>query len=120
MNNLNSMPRAVIVTAVALELAGICAQLTERRRERHPAGTLYECGRFRPEKGTEWDVVVVEAGPGNTGAALEFERAVSHFNPVVALFVGVAGGLKDVPLGDVVAATKIYSYESGKDRESFE
>ena len=120
MNNSNSTPKAVIITALDLEHASICAQLMELRQERHPAGTLYQCGSFRPKSGRAWDVVVVEAGPGNTGTALEFERAVNHYRPIVALFVGVAGGVKDVVLGDVVAATKIYGYESGKERETFQ
>jgi nucleoside phosphorylase len=84
----------------------------------HDNGTLYEEGVFRAGD-SNVPVLLCQTGAGNTRAAFETERAIGFFQPSHVLFIGVAGGLKDVALGDVVAATKIYGYESGKDEETF-
>lgn len=84
--------------------------------EHEERGTLYEAGTFVGELDT-WKIVLVETGAGNTSAGVELERAISVFAPQVVFFVGVAGGRKDVGLGDVVIANWVYDYESGKDTE---
>jgi nucleoside phosphorylase len=113
------MPRAVLLTALSVEYLAVRAHLSGFQEQVHPKGTVYEQGQFTAN-GSTWDVGIVEIGPGNPGAALEAERAIDHFHPDVILFVGVAGGIKDVAIGDVVASTKIYNYESGKAGATFQ
>ncbi|EKU96877.1 nucleoside phosphorylase family protein,'ATP-binding protein, KAP family' [Leptolyngbya sp. PCC 7375] len=110
------MPRAVILTALSVEYLAVRNYLIDLRREIHDSGTIYELGRFITDK-QAWDVVIVEVGTGNTRGAIEAERAIVRYNPLILLFVGVAGGIRDVEIGDVVAATKVYNYEAAKAAE---
>nr|WP_166640608.1 5'-methylthioadenosine/S-adenosylhomocysteine nucleosidase [Amycolatopsis sp. SID8362] len=108
------MGTVVICTALETEYHAVRAHVSGPLDEREVRGTLYEIGTFPAPHG-HWTVALTQTGAGNTPAAIELERAISVFHPRCVLFVGVAGGRKDVALGDVVIADHVYDYESGKD-----
>jgi nucleoside phosphorylase len=110
--------RVVILTALAEEFLEVEKHVPNLHQKQHPDGTIYECGRFTRGDAV-WDVAIIETGQGNSSAADETRRAIDFFKPDVVMFVGVAGGRKETRIGDVVAADKVYNYESGKDEEIF-
>ncbi|GAA1099050.1 phosphorylase family protein [Streptomyces javensis] len=107
----------VVLTALEVEYRAVRAHLEDPRPLQAERGALFELGAFR-EGSAERTVAIHMTGPGNPGAAASVERAAALFAPRAVLFVGVAGGVKDVALGDVVAADAVYDYETGKDTES--
>ncbi|AEM83372.1 purine or other phosphorylase 1 [Streptomyces violaceusniger] len=107
----------VVLTALEVEYRAVRAHLEDPRPVKAERGALFEVGVFRAGSG-ERTVAIHMTGPGNPGAAASVERAAALFAPWAVLFVGVAGGVKDVALGDVVAADAVYDYETGKDTES--
>jgi nucleoside phosphorylase len=109
---------AVILTALGLEFQAVRAFLTDVEKKTVGSGTVYECGTFKGLS-TSWRVIVAETGPGNIPSALHTERALAQHKPDALIFIGIAGGMKDVVIGDVVAATKVYGYESGKQSDEF-
>jgi nucleoside phosphorylase len=110
--------RAVILSAISVEYEAVLAHLSDVQ-EKAFSRVIYKQGVFSGQKNT-WSVGVGITGPGNSKAALFAERAIRYFKPHCILFIGVAGGLKDVRIGDVVAATKVYGYGYGKAGEEFE
>src|SRR5713226_4796072 len=96
--------RAVILVALEVETRAVLRHLPGWKDD-VVRDTVFYRGRFE-----NWEVAA-----GNYPAAVIAERAIAHYKPEVALFVGVAGGVKDVELGDIVIGTKVYGYETGKE-----
>lgn len=112
----NSMRRAVIITALPEERQAVVEHLRQVKEEPPLRGSVYRRGVF-DERSEPWEIILAEVGAGNPGAAAEAERVIAHYSPSVALFVGIAGAIKDMKKGDVIASSKIYLYESGKDQD---
>jgi nucleoside phosphorylase len=108
----SNIPCVVILTALPVEYEAARVYLKDLQENVHE-GTVYELGRF-PSGDRFWKVAIAEIGMGNASAASAAERAIAYFKPQLVLFIGVAGGLKDVQIGDVVAANKVYGVEYGK------
>ena len=105
-------PTAVILTAIPCEYAAVRDHLSNLEELTYK-GNIYERGIFNGDH-HRWIVGIAQVGTGNVMCAIGAERAIQFFNPKIIIFVGVAGGIKDLKLGDVVAADKAYGYEYGK------
>lgn len=92
----------------------ILKHLNEVKEARHPiTGTDYYEGRYGPND-KSFKIVLVRTDQTNVNAGIETERALSYYNPSHIFFVGIAGGLKDVVIGDIVIGQDVYGYERGK------
>lgn len=106
--------RVLILTALAVEYMAVAKRLQERTEISNPAGALYERGTLETPSGN-FEVWLAQTGKGNVKAGIETTRAIDFVKPDLAIFVGVAGSLKDdVKLGDVVVAVRTFGYEHGK------
>lgn len=113
------MEKILIVTALSLEFRAVQEHLTEAIPDIHPlTGSTYKVGKYASPS-QNFEVMIVEAGAGNNRATDETGRAIQHFKPDFTFFVGVAGGIKDVEIGDVVASSKVIGFEVGKANDEF-
>lgn len=106
----------VIVTALQLERRAVRSHLGSYEVE-NLSGLSADVGPSASRPGQR--IAVVETGPGNVVAGLLALRAEESFRPLYMIMLGVAGGVKDVKIGDVVASSKVYWVEGGKAGEMF-
>lgn len=113
------MNTIVIQTAIPLEQQAIVNKLSDVVDYLHPVSkTIYKVGNYL-YKGNKLQIVVGKTNQTNINAAIETERIIQHFDPTYIFFVGVAGGLKDVKIGDIVIGSDVYGYERGKAKNEF-
>lgn len=104
----------LILTPLPLEYTAVVKHLTGASETIYKDQAAYEKWEFQG-KHHRYTVIVREPGMKNVDMALATEKAVQSFQPQLALLVGIAGGVKDVQIGDVLIAKKVYGYEAGKE-----
>jgi adenosylhomocysteine nucleosidase len=113
------MNTIVIQTALALEQQAVLNKMKNVENYVHPdSKTIYKVGHYNSNE-SNLQIVVGRTNQTNMNASRETERVIQHFNPTYLFFLGVAGGLKDVSIGDVVIGTDVIGYERGKAKEDF-
>ncbi len=101
--------KVLILTPIQIEHEAVLAHLSDHQEE-IVEGSRFVLGTFSG-KSHQFEVVTQVTGSGNSTIALATERAVKRFRPIMVLLVGVAGGVKDVGIGDIVVGTRYYDYE---------
>lgn len=112
-----NMRRALIITALPLELAAVRARLQHLGSVMtENADAVFEFEQFTAT-GQEWMIVTGESGAEVLPAGIFVTTAIQQFGPFeVIFFVGVAATRKpdDAPIGTVMVSKHVYLAEVGK------
>lgn len=92
----------------------ILNHLNDYKVIKHPITQTVYYETIRTVNGNSQRIIIGRTDQTNYNAGIETERAISYFNPNYIFFIGVAGGLKDVKVGDIVIGQDVFGYERGK------
>jgi len=102
-----------ILTPIQVELDAILSKVPQCKEE-IVDGVRYLHTSFQGQHHS-LKLIFQLSGSKNENTALATEKVVQKFQPNVVILCGVAGGVKDVEIGDVVVGQKYYGYEFGKE-----
>lgn len=108
--------RIALLTPIEVEYQAVRAFL-ESVREEAEEGLYYTIGQFQGQHHT-FQIVLRQTGSRNSQVALATERVVRLYQPEIVILTGIAGGVKDARIGDVVVGTQAYGYEAGKSTDA--
>ncbi|PHI21073.1 hypothetical protein CEQ90_05175 [Lewinellaceae bacterium SD302] len=106
----------VILTPIELEYTILRSLVSDAQPVKGPSGRYHEQGSLS-NRISPLSAAIVLGSSKTTDIALVTKRIIDDLNPKVLILAGIAGGVKDVSIGDVVIASKAYGYESGKESE---
>lgn len=99
----------LILTALPVETSAVCSHLSLL------STIVIDYQKYQLATLGDTTVVVAETGKGNVKASIVATKAISQFLPRLIIFVGIAGGVKDVSRGDVVYPSCVSYAVSGKE-----
>ena len=107
----------LILTPIKIEYTQVRNQLVQSSLKRLVrSGVTYEKGQFLG-RNHDFTVYIKQTGSKNINIALATQSALQDIQPTIVILTGIAGGVKDVNIGDVLVANKLYGYESGKETD---
>ena len=107
------LAKIVIATALPLERTEVMAYLENSTYD----WQLFADVAMWPADKPMFEIYVLATGAGNLEAQGAMLRLLAQVKPRLAFFIGVAGGMKDSEVGDVIYSTKVYYYEGGKEAD---
>lgn len=100
--------KLLLLTPIEKEFSFIKSYLNNGRYV-HKEGVDYFKGSFEG-----YEIVILQSGSKTDVTALSTQISLQHWQPDLIFLLGIAGGIKDTKIGDLVIGTKAYGYESGK------
>lgn len=104
--------RVVLITPVEVECQAVAKRFGLSPEARPQWGAMYMHGRYSG-KFHDYELWLTTPGSGVDTIAAELGMLVNSLQPDLVLLLGIARGIKDVELGDVVIGTHGHHYESG-------
>lgn len=95
------------------EIALSLLQAPEIRQVKNSRLT-FQCGEYADGE-KKWLIGLFLTGQGINTLERITDSVISHLKPQYIFLFGIAGGIKDVNIGDVVICNKFYGYEAGRE-----
>lgn len=103
----------VILCPVEVEFKIIRKILTNSKPTQYKK-VSFDFGKIKA-KSYNWNIAVIEPDLNLNSFGLKVNEAISTLNPKYVFLAGIAGGIKDPKIGDIIIGTKAYFYEGGKE-----
>lgn len=114
-NSTSGKPLCLLLVTVVAAETDVLARLVGGFTSEKKGSTYYGKAR-KTEAFGDVEIFHLECGKGNANAGVSVSTAIMNINPDFTIMVGIAGGVKDVKIGDVVIAESVYNSESGKEK----
>jgi nucleoside phosphorylase len=113
-----SITDILICTPLALEYDAVLRHLSNIEEDHSFANLRCKRGTFENKDRQQIQIAVVETEPSIAKVSTATSKALAKFSPSVAILTGIAGGVKDCRINDIVVATEAFGYEHGKETDA--